>query len=54
MHQGLRKEVKAKDLVNLNISVLGLMESEESWGNVMNKGVWAKSSKRGDLARPIC
>lgn len=39
MHQGLRKEVKIKDVVNLNIFILGLMESEEPWENVVNKGV---------------
>lgn len=39
MHQGLCKEVKTKDMVNLNIFILGLMESEEPWEDVMNKGV---------------
>lgn len=39
MHQGLHKEVETKDVDNLNIFILGLMESEEPWENVMNKGV---------------
>lgn len=39
MHQGLHKEVKIKDVVNLIIFILGMMESEKSWEKVINKGI---------------